>query len=184
MLKIDDVVVIYRSYVHEEDVAYSSYRDGDVCIIRRIFEGGTDPWSGRDESENYEVLNERTGETINLPHYVWLKPYNELHEEPYVRKSESELAEARKQAFKEWIELEKAEMEEREGLYGTDELCREYVEEIKELETGYEDEKYTEKYFKTKMKKLLYGFNSCSHKMSKGQIEFRDKLFDKYNNLL
>lgn len=184
MLKINDIVVIYRSYVDEEDMHYSSFRDGDICIILKVFKGGTDPYSGRDEGENYKVLNERTGETINLPHYVWLKPYNELFEEPYKRKSESELKEARKKAFLEWIEAEKREIEESEGLYGTDEMCRKFVEEIQELEKGFKEGKYTEKYFKIKMPKLIYGFNSCSHKMSKGQLEFRDMIWDKYFDLL
>jgi hypothetical protein len=75
MLKVNDVAIIYRSYVHEEDIPFSSFRDGDICIILKIFEGGTESWSGRDVGTSYKVLNERTGETITLPDYVWLKPY-------------------------------------------------------------------------------------------------------------
>ena len=37
MLKINDIVVIYRSYVNEEDIQFSSYRDNDVCIILDIY---------------------------------------------------------------------------------------------------------------------------------------------------
>mgnify|MGYP003298569984 CR=1 FL=1 len=111
MLKVNEIAVIYRSYVHEEDIPFSPYRDGDVCIILDVYEGGSESWSGRDVGPSYRVLNERSGETIYLDDTVWLKPYSELFDEPYKRKSEKELKEARKQAFMEWIAAEKAEME-------------------------------------------------------------------------
>lgn len=181
MFKINDVVVIYRSYVHEEDLPYSSYRDGDVCIIRRVFEGGTDLWLGRNESENYEVLNERTGETINLPHYVWLKPYNELYEGSYVRKSESELAESRKQAFLEWIEREKQDIYESD-LFSTKNgsIVASYIEDIKELEQGYDEGKYTNRYFNTEITKLIRDMEKYKDDMNNVQIDYYENLYNKY----
>ena len=111
MFKRNDVVIICKSYAHEEDV---SYRVGDVCIILDIYEGGKEIWSGRDVGESYRVLNKRTGETIylddtvRLKHYgkeVCLKHYSELYDKPYDK--ESELIESRKKAFLEWIDGKK-----------------------------------------------------------------------------
>ena len=182
MFKINDTVVIYRSYVHEEDIPFSSYRDGDVCIILDIYEGGTESWSGRDVGESYKVLNERTGETIYLD-TVWLKHYNELYDEPYVRKTESELKESRKKAFLEWIEAEKKELYEIE-LLGKNSCIRRCIEDIRELEQGYEDDKYTNKYFNSQMSKLIRGLNAWYEDMNETQINYRDELCKKYGYLL
>ena len=183
MLKINDVAVIYRSYVHEEDIPYSSYRDGDVCIILDIYEGGTESWSGRDVGESYKVLNERTGETIHLNHTVWLKPYGELYDEPYVRKSESELKESRKKAFLEWIEAEKKALYESK-LLGGESFVRICIEDIMELEKGYEDDKYTNIYFNSKMSKLLGKLNTWTGYLNDTQQNYKDELNEKYGHLL
>lgn len=182
MFKINDVAVIYRSYVHEEDIPFSPYRDGDVCIILDIYEGGTDPWSGRDEGESYKVFNERTGETIYLD-TVWLKPYSELYDEPYVRKTESELKESRRKAFLEWIEAEKKALYESE-LLGENPCIGSCIEDIMELEQGYENDKYTLKYFNSQMGKLLRVLNAWYDDMNDTQINYRDKIYEKYGYLL
>ena len=182
MLKRNDVAVIYRSYVHEEDIPYSSYRDGDVCIILDIYEGGTESWSGRDVGESYKVLNERTGETIYLD-TVLLKPYSELYDKSYVRKSESELKESRKKAFLEWIEAEKKALYESE-LLGNNSCIRSCIEDIMELEQGYENDKYTIKYFNSKMSKLLQELNTWFDDMNDTQQNYRNELCEKYGYLL
>lgn len=183
MLKINDIAVIYRSYVHEEDIPFSSYRDGDVCIILDVYEGGTESWSGRDVGTSYKVLNESSGETIHLDDTVWLKPYEEMFDKPYKRKSAEELKEARKQRFMEWIEAEKQQIYESE-LYEDNGLVADYIKEIKELELGFEDEMYTEKYFKNKMKNLLYGLSNSTRYMNDVQLEYANELMKKYNNLI
>ena len=183
MLKINDIAVIYRSF-QDENEPHFEYNDGDVCVILEVFEAGTDPYTGREEGENYKVLNERTGSVVYLPSYVMLKSYEEMYHKPYQRKSDKELQEARKQAWLEWIEYEKQQMDELQGLYGTTQLCSDYITEIKELEQGLEDEKYTEKYFKSRMKSLLCGFNSCYRDMNNRQLEYRNELWKKYKYLL
>lgn len=183
MLKINDVAVIYRSYVHEEDIPYSSYRDGDVCIILDIYEGGTESWSGRDVGESYKVLNERTGETIHLDDTVWLKPYSELYDEPYVRKSESELKESRKKAFLEWIEAEKQALYESE-LFGGNSFVKICIEDIMELEKGLKDDKYTVKYFNSMMSKILRELNTLTRHLNDTQLKYKNELNEKYGHLL
>lgn len=183
MLKINDVAVIYRSYVHEENIPFSSYRDGDVCIILDVYEGGTESWSGRDVGESYKVLNERTGETIHLDSTVWLKPYSEMFNNSYKRKSEEELKESRKKAFMEWVEAEKQALYESK-LLGDDVLIKLCIEDIRELEKGFEEDKYTEKYFKSKMNKLLKEFNSHSNYMNEVQEEYKNNLLNKYSDLI
>ena len=181
MLKINDIAVIYRSYVHEDDIPFSSYRDGDVCVILDVFEGGTESWSGRDVGESYKVLNERSGETINLPHTVWLLPYSDLYSEPYVRKTEAELKEARKQSIMEWIEAEKQAMYEA-NLYKSG-IISTYISEIKELESGLAEYKYTERYFKNKMKRLINQLNKYEDDMNEVQLGYKNELMKKYSNL-
>ena len=180
MLKINDIVVIYRSYVNEEDIQFSSYRDNDVCIILDIYEGGTESWSGREVGTSYKVLNERTGETIHLDDTVWLKPYEEMFDKPYKRKSEKELKEARKQAFIEWIEAEKQQLYESRLSEGDiDVRC--CIKDIQELEKGYKDKKYTEKYFNTEIGKLINVLEKYSYKLNDEQTEFKNKFKNKYN---
>lgn len=180
MLKINDIAVIYRSYVKEEDIQFSSYRDGDICTILDIYEGGTESWSGREVGTSYKVLNERTGETIHLDDTVWLKPYEEMFDKPYKRKSEKELKDARKQAFMEWIEAEKQQLYESKLSEGDIEV-RCCIKDIQELEKGYKDEKYTEKYFNTEIGKLLNKLEKYSYKLNDEQIEFKNKFKNKYN---
>lgn len=180
MLKINDIAVIYRSYVHEEDIQFSSYRDGDICTILDIYEGGTESWSGREVGTSYKVLNERTGETIHLDDTVWLKPYEEMFDKPYKRKSEKELKEARKQAFMEWIEAEKQQIYESKLIEG-DTVIVSCIKDIQELEKGYKDEKYTEKYFNTEMGKLINILEKYSYKLNDEQTEFKNEIENKYN---
>lgn len=182
MFKINDVAVIYRSYVHEEDIPFSPYRDGDVCIILDIYEGGTDPWSGRDEDESYKVFNERTGETIYLD-TVWLKPYSELYDEPYVIKTESELKASRKKAFLEWIEAEKKALYESK-LFGGESFVRICIEDIMELEKGLKDDKYTAKHFNSEISKLLRQLNNWSGYLNDTQEDYKDELNKKYGYLI
>jgi flagellar biosynthesis/type III secretory pathway protein FliH len=180
MLKINDIAVIYRSYVHEEDIPFSSYRDGDVCIILDVYEGGTESWSGRDVGPSYKVLNESSGETIHLDDTVWLKPYEEMFDKPYKRKSEEELKAARKQRFMEWVEAEKQQLYESKLNEG-DIVIRCCIEDIQELEKGYKDEKYTTKYFNTEMCNLVNKLEKYSYKLNEVQVEFKNELQNKYN---
>ena len=183
MLKINDVAVIYRSYIHEEDIPFSNYRDGDVCIILNIFEGGTESWSGRDVGKSYKVLNERSGETIYLDDTVWLKPYSELYDKPYVRKTESELKESRKKAFLEWIEAEKQALYESKLLGGRS-FVRICIEDIMELEKGLKDGKYTTKYFNSEINNLLRQLNSWTRYLNDTQENYKDELNKKYGYLI
>ena len=173
MLKINDV-----AYISNLDERYDGHhaKEGDICIIVKVFEGGTDPWSGRDEGENYMVLNERTGETITLSWTTSLRLYNK----PYKRKTAEELKEARKQAFREWIEAEKRELEEMESLKGTDEIVREITYDLINLENDYRKGNCTEEYFNRKMVSLVNCYNDYWHRMSKCQKEYNQYLNKTY----
>ncbi len=173
MLKINDI-----AYIWDLDERVDGYhaKQGDICIIKQVHEGGTEVWSGRDVDENYTVLNERTGETITLSWSTTLK----LYDKPYKRKSEKELKEARKQAFMEWIEAEKQQLYESRLSEG-DIVIVSCIKDIQELEKGYKDEKYTEKYFNTEMSKLLNILEKYSYKLNDEQTEFKNKFKNKYN---
>ena len=174
MFKVNDIV-----YIHDIDEREDGHHasNGDICIILKVFEGGTDPWTGVYEDENYQVLNESNGQTITLSWTTTLKKYDK----PYTRKSASELEKARKQYYRNWIEKEKQEMEEEASIYGGYWMCKEFVEEIQELENDYYNKnKYTKEYFNEKIVKLVYGFNSCSRNMNEKQLEYRDELWEKY----
>lgn len=179
MLKINDIAVIYRSYVHEEDIPFSPYRDDDVCIILDVYEGGTESWSGRDVGTSYKVLNESSGEIIHLDDTVWLKPYEEMFDKPYKRKSEEELKKARKQRFMEWIEAEKQQLYESKLNEG-DIVIRCCIEDIQELEKGYNEGKYTNRYFNTEITKLIRGMEKYKNDMNNVQIDYYENLYNKY----
>lgn len=173
MLKINDVAVIYRSYVKEEDIPFSSYRDGDVCIILDIYES-------RISGTSYEVLNERTGMVTRIDNTVWLKPYEEMFDKPYKRKSEKELNDAISQRNLELVRAEKQFIYELE-LMGADDDVRYCIKDMLKLEKGYQNNKYTEKYFNTEMSKLINTLEKYSYKLTDEQIKFKNKLKNKYN---
>lgn len=174
MLKINDIAIITSVYEHEDG---HNAKEGDICIILDICEGGTEPWSGRDVDKSYKVLNESNGETMWLSWATSLRKYDK----PYTRKTAEELQQARKQyylnLFREMLEEHK-EGELLSTKYGT--VIKSYIEEIRELEDGYRNDKYTKTYFYTKMEELVRGLSHEKYDMNDVQLEFLNDLENKY----